>query len=115
MPKANPTTRATRNALRNMLKVTSELAKTRRDAKKAAQEAAAFVQMAMAAKKVFEKKLKNSKEETRIFRHSLQNFSSVCYNQRKEIRALKHYIRKKREQKKARIRSMQSAGRAGRI
>ena len=50
--------RADRNTRRNLRKVTAELAKTRRAAKKAEREAAAFVQMAMAAKKVFEKKLK---------------------------------------------------------
>lgn len=71
------------------IRTEAELAKTKR-------EAIAFKEMVAKQMKQGLRQLSVSKEETKIFRQSLKNFSAVCYKQRKEIRKLKQYIRHKK-------------------
>ena len=75
------------------IRTEAELAKTKR-------EAIAFKEMVAEQMKQGLRQLSVSKEETKIFRQSLRNFSAVCYKQRKEIRQLKKYIRHKKAKKK---------------
>jgi hypothetical protein len=75
------------------IRTEAELAKTKR-------EAIAFKEMVAEQMKQGLRQLSVSKEETKIFRQSLRNFSAVCYKQRKEIRLLKKYIRYKKAKKK---------------
>lgn len=77
------------------IRTETELAKTKR-------EAIAFKEMVAEQMKQGLRQLSVSKEETKIFRQSLRNFSAVCYKQRKEIRQLKKYIQHKKVKKRNR-------------
>ena len=75
------------------IRTEAELDKTKREAK-------AFKKIVAEQMKQGLRQLSVSKEETKIFRQSLRNFSAACYKQRKEIRQLKKYIRHKKAKKK---------------
>ena len=102
MVKYTQTHREIRNMRMNIRKLAAELDKTKKDAARDAKSAREFMDMAFEAKKKFEEKLELSRQETQIFRKSLKNFNSVCYKQRKEIRALKKYISRRKARKMAR-------------
>ena len=71
----------------------AELAKTKREAK-------VFKKIVAKRMKQGLRQLAVSKEETKIFRQSLKNFSTVCCKQRKEIHQLKKYIQHKKVKKR---------------
>ena len=77
------------------IRTEAELAKTKREAK-------AFKKIVAEQMKQGLRQLSVSKEETKIFRQSLRNFSAVCYKQKKEIRQLKKYIQAKKAKKRNR-------------
>lgn len=88
-------TRDRRRERLTRIRTEAELDKTKR-------EAIAFKEMVAEQMKQGLRQLSVSKEETKIFRQSLRNFSAVCYKQKKEIRQLKKYIQAKKAKKRNR-------------
>ena len=89
MPKTNTQARTIRYLRRDNAKLREQLVKKKQNDLK-------YKKMVLKTSKQAIKRIQAAEAETAIFRNSLKNFASTCYAQKKELKQLHKYIRRKR-------------------
>ena len=84
---------------RNIRYLQRDNAKLRKELEKIKRNQLMCQKMTMKASKLAIKKIQTAEAETNIFRKSMKNFATTCYAQKKEIKKLLAYIRRKRREK----------------
>jgi ribosomal protein S30 len=92
MPKTNTQARTIRYLCRDNAKLREQLVKKKQNDLK-------YKKMVLKTSKQTIKRIQTAEAETVIFRNSLKNFASTCYAQKKELKQLHKYIRRKRRDK----------------